>query len=119
MKLKKILFYLSLIYGLIVTLIMFFIFIPKFLGSIYSIKDITGSIVKWYDDPTGFFITYFIGYALIWWRQLLGSGIIIAGCVLFYMFNPHNMGFVEIFLIPTILVAVFYILYWIVARRKV
>jgi hypothetical protein len=118
MKSKKILFYLSLIFGIIVTFFYLVAFVPKFVSSIHSVMDIPGFFTKWYDDPTAFFLTYFIGYAIIWWKPLWGSVIIIFGCILFFVFNPLNTGFLTIFLLPTLLVAIFYILYWIVARKK-
>jgi hypothetical protein len=110
------------IYGIIVTLLMLMAFGPKFIGSlneegIIYLLEVPKAFVNWYDNPTAFFFTYFIGYAMIWWRPLWGSVVIILGGILFFIFNSQNMG-TFIFIIPTFLVALFYILYWIGARRK-
>ena len=80
--------------------------------------DFPGAFINWYDDPASFFFTYIVGYAIIWWKPLWGSIIIIIGCIVFYVFNPHNTGFVINFLIATFLVAILNILYWSVIRKK-
>ncbi len=106
----------SKVFGIIVTLFMLVAFGPKFIESINNegmsfLKEIPKAFINWYDNPTGFFLTYFIGYAIIWWRKLLGAIIIFLGCILFYVFNNENLG-VFIFIIPTFLVALLYYLHW-------
>jgi len=112
---KKILFYVSMIYGIIVTSLMSLVFGPKIIGLIHEegIKyfiEIPQAFVNWYDNPTAFFFTYLIGYGIIFWNPIKGSAIIIIGDFLFFVFNSQNMG-TFIFIIPTFFVAFLYILY--------
>jgi len=116
MKSKKILFYVTIIYGIIVTLFMLMAFAPKFIGSLKEegliyLLEVPKAYINWYDNPTAFFFTYFIGYAIIWKKPLWGSAIIILGGILFFTFNSQNMG-TFIFIIPTALVALLHIIYW-------
>lgn len=116
MESKKNLVNMSKIYGIIITSLMLLIFGSKFIGliienGIVSLKEIPKTFVDWYDNPTAFFFTYIIGYTIIWWKPLLGSIIIIIGCIMFFIFNPLNYIFLIIFLIPTFLVAYFHIRY--------
>jgi len=95
---------------------------PKFVGSIQEqglvyLLEVPKAYLDWYDDPVAFFFTYFIGYIVLWWRPLWGSIIIILGGVIWFAFNSHNMG-TFIFIGPTFLVAILYILSW-NADRKV
>ncbi|MCD4734976.1 MAG: hypothetical protein K8R53_02940 [Bacteroidales bacterium] len=81
MKTKKILKYVSMIFGIIVTLFLLLVFVPKIIGEFVEkglafFVEISNSFVNW-DDPMAFFITYIIGYMIIWWRPLWGSIIII------------------------------------------
>ncbi len=122
MNFKKILNYVSIALGIIVTLLMLIGFGPKFVGLIADegisyLFEVPKAFANWYDDPTAFFITYFIGYAIIWWKPIWGSVIILLGDILFFAFNSQNMG-IFIFIIPTMLVAVFYILYWIEKNKE-
>ncbi len=122
MNFKKILNYVSIALGIIVTLFMLIAFGPKFVGLIADhgisyLFEVPKAFANWYDDPTAFFITYFIGYALIWWKPIWGSVIILLGDILFFAFNSQNMG-TFIFIIPTMLVAVFYILFWIEKNKE-
>lgn len=109
-------YYPSRIYGIIVTGLALIISSPKFAeqfiqSGIDAFTDIARACMNWYDDPTGFFLSYFLGYALIWWKPLFGSGIIIFGSLLVTLVNLDNMGFI-IFSLPTLMVGVLYILSW-------
>ena len=122
MNFKKILNYVSIALGIIVTLFMLMAFGPKFIGElneegIIYLLEVPKAFVNWHDTPIAFFFTYFIGYAMIWWRPLWGSVIIILGGILFFTFNSQNMG-VFIFIIPTFLVALFYILSGLVLEKR-
>jgi len=122
MNYKNILKYVSIVFGIIVTLFMLMAFGPKFIGElneegIIFLLEVPKGFVNWYDNPMAFFFTYFIGYAMIWWRPLWGSVIIILGGILLFTFNIQNMG-VLIFIIPTFLVALFYILSWIEKNKE-
>jgi hypothetical protein len=110
------------IYGLVVTALMLLIFggsiilqlIEKGVG---EIGKYSRACLHWYDDPSGFFFTYLIGYALVWWKPLLGGIIIVAGGILVIIVNIDNMGFL-IFAAPTLLVGVFYIIKFFSEERK-
>jgi hypothetical protein len=117
MKTKKILAYISKIYGIIITALMVVVFVPKIFSS-KGLEGMPGAFIHWYDDPTGFFFTYLIGYILLWWKPLVGSVFIMLGCLLFFLCNPNNTGFLVIFFPPTIMVAFFYILYWSLKTKK-
>lgn len=67
------------------------------------------SSLQWYDDPTGYFLVYLLGYALIWVRPLWGSFIILAASVAVMAINYDNEGFLIQGSI-TLLLAVLYLL---------
>ena len=121
MKTKKLLKYVSRIWGIIVTSLWVLIFsvliIEKLIeeGSKYLV-EISQALFNWYDDPTGFFFTYLIGYAIIWWKPLWGSIIIIFASTLYVIIAGFDGP--PIFAIPTFLVGFFYLLYWNVSRNK-
>jgi len=80
-------------------------------------KEILQALVKWYDDPTGFFFTFLIGYIVIWWKPLYGSLIIMLGSILIFVINIDNPGFL-IFAVPTFLVGFFYLEPWYNLRKN-
>jgi hypothetical protein len=110
---------LSMLTGLIVTFLFLLIAGPKLIKSVIKSDpwQIPKTFMDWHDDPTAFFLTYFIGYAIIWWKPLWGSMIIITGCSLYFFFNLDTMATL-MFIIPAMIVAVFYILYWKDIRTK-
>jgi hypothetical protein len=116
MEKEKILSFVSKIYGILITLCLLGLFGPKLIGSIDKIN--ISSIFNWYDNPTGFIFTYILGYIVIWWKPLWGSLIIIAGVLLFFIFNSHNVMFTEMFLLPTVLVSVLYLWSWYHTHKK-
>ena len=116
---KKILDYFTFGFGIIVTTLMLLAFGPKFVGEIEVqgiafLSEIPKAFINWHDDPTAFFISYFIGYVVIWRKPLLGSIIILLGDILFFAFNNQNMG-TFIFIILTFIVASLYFISW---RKK-
>jgi len=122
MRAKTILKDLSRVFGIIVT--SFFVLLFGFLTLEKLIEegpghliDISKTIFNWYDDPSGFVFTYFIGYALIWWKPLWGSIIIMLGSILFVSINGFDGP--PIFAVPTFLVGLFYLLHWIVSRKTI
>ncbi|WNH14027.1 hypothetical protein [Thalassobellus suaedae] len=111
----------ALIVGIIVTAFFLLAVGPKLIGSILEngingIKEIGGAIMNWYDNPTGFFITYFVGYAVIWKSKLIGALIIILACVLVTLVNIDNMGWI-IFTLPAAAVSILYLLLWNKTKR--
>ncbi len=113
----------AMIVGIVVTLFMLLAFGPKFIGSIKEegliyLLEIPKAFVDWHDTPIAFFITYFIGFAIVWWKPLTGSIIIIIGGIIFFAFNSQNMGTL-IFIFPTFIVAWLYIWYWNIARKEI
>ena len=110
------------IYGIIITSLMLLIFGSTIILSLLEnwpgeFKEILKALVKWYDDPTGFFVSYIIGYAIVWWKPMPGSVIIILGSLLITVININNLGFL-MFAVPTFLVGFFYIESWYVIRKK-
>ena len=113
---RKILDYFKVGFGLIVTILMLLAIGPKFVGEIEVqgiafLSEIPKAFINWHDDPTAFFISYFIGYVVIWRKPLFGSIIIVIGDILFFAFNNQNMG-TFIFIIPTLIVAFLYFISW-------
>jgi hypothetical protein len=122
MKAKGKISFIPLIYGIIITSLMLLIFGSTLVFSLVEnwpgeFKEILQALVKWYDDPTGFFFTYLIGYIVIWWKPLYGSLIIMSGSILVFIININNTGFL-IFAVPTFLVGFFYIESWYMIRKK-
>jgi hypothetical protein len=121
MKAKGSIFYLATIYGIVVTSLMLLIFGSKLAGSLLKdfigeSKEIMNALFDWYDDPTGFFLAYLIGYAVVVWKPFWGSLIILLASIFVTVINRDNLGFL-IFAIPAFLVGVFYILYWIESKK--
>lgn len=116
MKLKNIFFLTSKVYGIIVSAILLLI-IALEIGGLTTEKVLDGArevghhLVNWYDNPTGFFITYFLGYGIVWWRTLLGSLIVIVASILATLVNWDNPGWF-IFTLPIFLVGLLYGIYW-------
>ncbi len=114
MNTKKTLPIVAKIYGILVTAFMLIAFMPKFIGmfkekGIDYITEVLNAFTNWYDGPTAFFLTYFIGYIFIWKKPMLGIGLIVLADLLFFVFNLENLGTL-IFIIPTFLVALLYYL---------
>ncbi len=120
-KTESILHLLSKVWGIIVTSLLSLILGVKIIdklieeGSSY-LMEISRALVDWYDDPTGFFFAYLIGYVIIWWKPLWGSIIIMLSSILYVI--VAGIDGPPIFAIPTFLVGLFYLLYWNVARKK-
>ncbi len=67
-------------------------------------------------DPTLYFFIYIIGYAVIWWKPLWGSIIIIAASI-FYV-TVAGVDGPPIFAAPGFLVGALYLINWFVVRRN-
>jgi hypothetical protein len=110
------------IYGIIVTSLMLLIFGIQLIGDLIEkgtggMKEIATALVHWNDDPTGFFFIYIIGYAIIWWKPLLGAAIIMTGSIISSVININNLGFL-IFTVPTFVVGFFYLISWYDKRKS-
>ncbi len=104
----------ALIVGIIVSLFFALAYLPKLIGDFFEfgtgyLKEILQSYVYW-SDPNAFFITYFIGYTLLWWKPLWGSIIIMAVSV-FYIIIAGVDG-PPIFAIPALITGLLYLLHW-------
>jgi len=122
MKPRNKISFIPLIYGIIITSLMLLIFGSALILSLIEnwpgeFKEILQALVKWYDDPTGFFFTFLIGYIVIWWKPLYGSLIIMLGSILIFVINIDNPGFL-IFAVPTFLVGFFYLEPWYNLRKN-
>lgn len=72
----------------IITGFMLFVFVPKMVDQVQEqgwqyLYDIPSVFLNWYDNPTAFFISYYIGAACLWYRYKLGAVIIIAADLIF------------------------------------
>ena len=109
------------IFGIVVTLFLLMVTGLHVLGKmpdrgfITVLKDIGMQCITW-KYPSTFFVIYFIGYVLVWWKHLWGAVIIIAASLLFFLTNTTlwNLALT----LPALLVGVFYILLWNMNRRK-
>jgi len=113
MAINRSFFSAKVIVGIVVTLFFVLSFVPKLVlefaeKGLPYLGDIGRSFVNWYDDPTAFILSYFLGYILLWWKPLPGSVLIILACILSVVFNLDNMGFL-IFALPALTVAVLYL----------
>jgi hypothetical protein len=73
-------------------------------------KDISNPL-----DPTLYFFMYIIGYAVIWWKPLWGSIIIITASI--YYVSVAGFGGPLIFAAPGFLVGALYMAYWLIEGR--
>lgn len=110
------------IYSIIITSLMILLFGTKLIGSLIEngigeLKEIANALIHWYDDPTAFFFSYLIGYAIVWWKPLVGSVIIIVGSILVSVINIDNMGFI-IFALLTSIVGFLYMASWYEIRKR-
>ena len=122
MKTKSSFSRVTMIVGIIITALMVLLFGTKLAGDIIEnpagqFNKIANALIHWYDDPTGFFISYLIGYAVVWWKPFWGSLILIAASVVVTVINIDNTGFL-IFALPVLLVGVLYLVQWNDARRN-
>jgi len=122
MRSKSVLSKVAIIYGIVVTLFMCLIFGTTLIGflienGIGELKEIAKSLIHWYDNPTGFIFSYIIGYAIVWWKPLWGSIIIIAGSLVVLIINFDNVGFL-IFALLTFVVGFLYMLSWYDIRKR-
>lgn len=119
-KPKSKLHLLSIVWGIIFSVFMFLTIGAKIIIGIIedgpgSLKVLPESFSTW-DDPTAYFITYIIGYAVIWWKPLWGSIIIILGSIFFVMIAGIDGP--PIFAAPGFLVGALYLINWFVVRRN-
>jgi len=118
---NKLLSWSATISGVIVTVFFLLAFGPKIIGltienGINGVKKIGSELFNWYDTPSGFFLTYFIGYITIWINNFWGALIILFACLLVTLINIDNPGWV-IFTLPAATVGVIYLILWNRTRR--
>ena len=117
MKSKKAISNITIIYGIIVSLLLFLVFIPKTFeqleikGFLIVMKEIGELFLQW-NDLYVFFLIYLVAYVIIWWKLLWGSIIIIVVSLLAYLTIPLSL----VITVPTSLVGVLYVLNWIIKR---
>jgi len=119
-KPKSKLHLLSIVWGLIFTSFMLLVLGIKIIISIFEdgpqfLRETSESFSTW-DDPVPYFITYMIGYALVWWKPLWGSIIIIFVSIFYVLIAGFNGP--PILAGPGFVVGLLYLLNWIVARRN-
>jgi len=69
-----------------------------------------------YIDPNALILIYLVGYAIVWWKQLWGSIIIIIVSIFGYIFS--DAGDVRFHFMLTFLVGVLYFVNWNDERKR-
>ena len=69
-----------------------------------------------YLNPNHGVLIYLVGYAIVWWKQLLGSIIIIAVSIMGFVFSEY--GDIRFMYVLIFLVGLLYFLYWYDKRKK-
>lgn len=97
----------------IITGFMLFVFVPKMIDQIQEqswkyLFNLPEKLLNWHDDPSAFFICYYLGAACLLRNHKLGAGIIIAADIIFFASNLGNHG-TFIFTIPTLIVALVFL----------
>ena len=110
----------SMIWGIIITSLMLLAIGSKLIIQIFKdfsefLAETLDSFATWY-DPTAYFITYLVGYAVIWWKPLWGSLIIIVASIFYVMMGGFDGP--PIFAIPGFLVGALYLTNSLVERRN-
>ena len=110
----------SIIWGLIFTSFMLLAVGSKLIITIIDnfsefLTETQESFCTWY-NPTAYFITYLVGYAIIWWKPLWGSIIIIISSIFYIMIGGTDGP--PIFAAPGFLVGALYLTNWFVDRRN-
>jgi hypothetical protein len=113
--------YFSMIFGIVITCLLLFVFAPKIIGKIIEegfswLFEMPGSFSELWDNPMAFILIYLIGYVVVWWKPLWGSLIIMIVSV-YYVPASGTLGSL-IFALPTFLVGLFYLVYFIMTRKK-
>ena len=94
---------------------------PKLIGLVIE-NGLSGlgligkELINWYDNPTGFFFTYFAGYIVVWRSKIFGSLIILFACILVTLINLDNPGWF-IFTLPAATVGLLYLVLWYTERQ--
>lgn len=122
MNTYKIVYWLATIIGMIVAAFFLLAFGPKLIGLIVEngmdgLKLIANELTSWYDNPIGFFFTYFIGYIVVWRNKLFGSLVILFACILVTLINLDNPGWF-IFTLPAAVVGLLYLMLWYNTERQ-
>ena len=119
-KPKSKLHILALVWGIIFSAFMLLTIGLKFIVSIFekgtgSLSVSSETFITW-DDPAPYFISYIIGYAVIWWKPFWGSIIIMAASI-YYVLIAGFAG-PTIFAAPGFLVGALYFSYWFIEKRN-
>jgi len=112
--------YISLVYGILVTLVVLLAIVPKITGEFIKkgfgfLTEIIQSFRNW-EDPMAFFFVYIIGYTIIWWKPLWGSLIIISVSIFYVLIAGFDGP--PFLAVPAFLVGLFYLIYLIASRKK-
>lgn len=115
----KVLKYISWGYGVLVTLLVLLLFVLKIISEFIEkgfgfLSEILQSFSNW-EDPMAFFFVYIIGYAIIWWKPLWGSLIIISVSIFYVLIAGFDGP--PYFAVPAFLVGLFYLIYLIASRK--
>ena len=69
-----------------------------------------------YTDPNTLILIYLVGYAIVWWKKLLGAVIIIIVSILGIIVS--QAGDIQFHFMLTFLVGLLYFLYWNDERKR-
>ncbi|MBN1968923.1 MAG: hypothetical protein JW870_06115 [Candidatus Delongbacteria bacterium] len=119
MKTRSILHVFSKVWGIIFTLFMLLAIGSKMIMEIFEdshqfLNELPETFSNW-RNPTLYFLLYIIGYAVIWWKPLWGSIIIIIASI-FYVAVAGLDG-PPIFAAPGFLVGALYLINWCTGRK--
>lgn len=111
---------LSIIWGVMFSALLFLVIGGKIIAGFFNnghgtLKVNLESFFTW-DDPGPYFIIYLIGYAVIWWKPLWGSLIIMAASI-YYVIIAGVDG-PPYFAAPGFIVGALYMAYWLFEGRK-
>ena len=87
-------------------------------GSEHFVNYLTNMFIRFYSykNPPALYMIYLVGYAIVWWKSLWGSIIIITVSIIGYIFSEY--GDVRFSYILIFVVGLLYFLYWHDKRKR-
>ena len=112
--------HLAILWGIMVSAFLFLVIggkiIAGFFGDGHGTMKVSLESFVTCNNPGPYFIIYMIGYAVIWWKPLWGSIIIMAASI-YYVIIAGVDG-PQIFAAPGFIVGALYMAYWLFEGRK-
>ena len=87
-------------------------------GSEHLFSYLTNMFIRFdsYKNPPALYLIYLVGYAIVWWKSLWGSIIIITVSIIGYIFSEY--GDVRFSYLLIFVVGLLYFLYWYDKRKR-